>query len=216
MTRFKFCGLTRREDIELARSLDASHVGVILTKSPRQITPEHAADILSAAQGMQTVGVYRRRSVGGILDEARHIGLDVIQLHGHFSRDEITRIRESFDGAVWSVIPVDVSKPEADEEMLEAAFLSDAVVMDTSVRGKSGGTGRTFDWERAKPMVASFSGRTDFILAGGLTPSNVAEAIRTLAPAIVDVSSGVELSPGIKDPDLMKAFAEQVRSASIV
>ena len=208
--------MTRREDIELARALGASYVGVILTRSPRQITPERAADILSFSQGMQTVGVYRRRAVGGILDEARHIGLDVIQLHGHFSGDEITRVRESFDGAVWSVIPVDVSNPEPDEEVMDAALLADAVVMDTGVRGKSGGTGMTFDWERAKPIVAAFAGRADLILAGGLTPANVGEAIRTLCPAIVDVSSGVELSPGIKDPDLMKAFAEQVRSASIV
>jgi phosphoribosylanthranilate isomerase len=216
VARFKFCGLTRGEDIELAGALGASYVGVILTKSPRQVTPENAEDILSYAQGMQTVGVYRRRSVSAILDEARHIGLDVIQLHGHFSRDEIARIRESFDGAVWSVLPVDVSQPLPDEEAMEAALLGDAVVMDTSVAGESGGTGRTFDWERARPIVASLAGRADFILAGGLTPANVAAAIQTLAPAIVDVSSGVELRPGIKDPDLMKAFAEQVRSASIV
>jgi phosphoribosylanthranilate isomerase len=208
--------MTRREDIELAHALGASYVGVILTESPRQITPEGAANILSRAEGMQTVGVYRRRSVGGILDEARHIGLDVIQLHGHFSRDEMARVRDSFEGAVWSVIPVDASNREAGEDLLEAALLADAVVMDTSVGGKSGGTGRTFDWEHAKPIVSALRDRVDFILAGGLTPLNVAEAIRALRPDIVDVSSGVESEPGIKDPELMKAFAEQVRSASIV
>ena len=214
--RFKFCGLTRGEDVALADALGASYAGVILTKSPRRVTPEHASEILAFAGRVRTVGVYRRRPVAEILDEARRIGLDVIQLHGHFSADDITLIRESFDGAVWSALGVDAENPRIDATSLEAALLADAVVLDTSVGGHSGGTGRTFDWERAKPAAKSIADRADLILAGGLTPANVAEAIRTLRPSVVDVSSGVESRPGIKDPDLMKAFAEQVRSASIV
>lgn len=216
MTRMKFCGLTRPADAELASSLGATYAGVILADSIRQVSPAKAIEIFAAAPGVRRVGVFRHRRTAELLEDANQIGLDVIQLHGRFRPDEVDQIRESFDGALWAVIPFDESHPALPEWWPEATDNVDAALIDTSVGGQSGGTGRTFDWQKAKPLVEVVRSHTEVVLAGGLNPSNVPHAIRILAPAVVDVSSGIESSPGIKDPSLMKAFAEAVRSASIV
>ena len=216
MTRVKFCGLTRPADAELASSLGAAYAGVILGESVRQVTPARATEIFAAAEGVRRVGVFRHRRAAELLDEARQIGLDVIQLHGRFRPDEVDLIREGFDGSLWAVLPFDSTNPELPEWWPAVIDRVDAALVDTSVGGNSGGTGRVFDWEKARPLVEAVRLHSDIVLAGGLTPSNVGDAIRTLTPAVVDVSSGVESSPGIKNPALMKAFAESVRSASIV
>jgi phosphoribosylanthranilate isomerase len=216
MIRLKFCGLMRPADAAVAASIEASYAGVILSESSRQVTPRRAIEIFSEARGVRRVGVFRHRSVAEIIDEARTIGLDVIQLHGRFRPDEVEQVREGFDGAIWSVIPFDQAQPKLPEWWEGMADRVDGALLDTSVGGQSGGTGRTFDWTKAAPLVDIIREHTEIVLAGGLTPSNVAEAVRTLSPSVVDVSSGVESSPGVKDPSLMQAFAERARSASIV
>ncbi len=216
MTRIKFCGLTRPEDAALAAALGATYGGVILTESVRQVTPAHAIEVFAASEGLRRVGVFRRKRTAELLDEANLIGLDVIQLHGRFRPDEVDQIREGFDGALWAVIPFDESHPELPEWWSDVTDNVDAALIDTSVAGRSGGTGRVFDWEKAKPLVETVRAHAEIVLAGGLNHRNVADGIRALAPAVVDVSSGVEKSRGEKDPFLMKAFAEAVRSASIV
>ena len=106
-------------------------------------------------------------------------------------------------------LPVAVSSPQGRFEA--DAALVDGVVLDTAVGGRSGGTEVAFDWAASVPAVAALRDRTMVMLAGGLRPENVREAVRTLAPAAVDVSSGVEVSPGIKDHGLMRAFAQATR-----
>ena len=216
MTRIKFCGLTRPCDAELAASLGATYAGVILSESPRRISPVAANEVFRAAPALRKVGVFRHRRVTDVIDEAIQAGLDVIQLHGRFRVEEIEQLRSAFDGEIWAVFPFEVHAPHLPELWSETADRVDAVLVDTSTGGRSGGTGLAFDWDLASPLVQKIAKRTEVVLAGGLTPINVAHAIRTLAPGVVDVSSGVESSPGIKDPSLMKAFAEAVRSASIV
>ncbi len=125
-------------------------------------------------------------------------------------------LREAFDGEIWLVIPVDPDRPELPENWLELSDHADGLLFDTRVQGETGGTGRTFAWDKAAPLISQVSSQIRVILAGGLSASNVGEAIATVRPGIVDVSSGVELSPGVKDHSLMRAFAEAVHSASIV
>jgi phosphoribosylanthranilate isomerase len=118
-------------------------------------------------------------------------------------------LRNGFAGAIWTVVRVTGSRLEAvDPDVLAAV---DGVVLDTSVGGRTGGTGVAFDWAAAADAVRSLADRTTVVLAGGLHPGNVADAVRLLAPRVVDVSSGVESSPGVKDHAMMRAFAESAR-----
>ena len=216
MTTIKFCGLTRPGDAAIAAELGATHGGVVLAPGSRQVSARRALDILDAAPGLRRVGVFRHARVDELLRDATTARLDVVQLHGGFSIAEVAAIRAAFDGELWTVVPVAADGPQLSPEWPAIAEEADAVLLDTSVMGSSGGTGVTFHWQSVKPFAEALSRRTRVIVAGGLTASNVAEMIKTLGPAIADVSSGVEASPGIKDRTLMAAFAEAVGSASIV
>ena len=215
MTRVKFCGITRVQDALLAADLGASHVGAVLSESPRRVTPAEAAAIFAATPGLHHVAVVRHAAVETVLDDAIESNADVIQLHGRFDAEEIGLLRERFEGELWRVFPMEEASPQLPEDWSELADLTDAIVLDTSSGGGTGGTGRIFDWGSAS-FLGELGGRTTVVLAGGLTPENVAGAIRLVSPGVVDVASGIESAPGIKDPRRMKAFAEAVRSASIV
>ena len=216
MTKIKFCGLRRPADAEHAASLGATYGGVILTESKRRVTPSQARDVFDAARELTRVGVFNREGVGNILRMATEAGLDVLQLHGQFTPDEHSQLRQEFDGELWAVLAIDPDTGVPAENWKAVADLADALLLDTSVAGRSGGTGRPFDWQKAAPLVKEISLEIPVILAGGLNPRNVAEAVEILRPSVVDVSSGVETAPGIKSPDLMTAFARSVGSASIV
>ena len=216
MTKVKFCGLRRPEDAAYAATLGAVYGGVILTQSKRHVSVEEAREVFDAAPSLTRVGVLGRESIREAMRLASAIGLDVLQLHGHFTLDEHARLREEFDGDIWSVITIDSETGAASANWKDVADFADALLLDTAASGRSGGTGRTFDWEKAVPLVNEISREVPVVLAGGLNPRNVAKALQTLRPAVVDVSSGVEKSPGVKSPDLMAAFARSVVSASIV
>jgi phosphoribosylanthranilate isomerase len=189
---------------------------VILTESRRRVTPRQARDLFDAAPTLTKVGVFNREGVGKILRMASEAALDVLQLHGQFSPDEHAQLRQEFDGELWSVIPIDADTAVPAGDWKNVADFADALLLDTFSAGRSGGTGRTFDWQKAAPLVREISREITVVLAGGLNPDNVAEAVRILHPSVVDVSSGVETAPGIKSPELMTAFARSVGSASIV
>lgn len=216
MTAIKFCGLTRPGDAALAEELGATYAGVVLARSLRQVSARDAREIFSGAPNLTRVGVFRHGDVRSILDETAAAGLHVIQLHGDFAAAEIATLRDGFGGEIWRVLPVDSRLPAVPQMgtcMLDGI---DAVLLDTSVSGNSGGTGVTFDWDAMKPFAKELEGSVSLIVAGGLNPANVGAMIRALAPAAADVSSGVESAPGIKDRNLMAAFAEAVSAASIV
>jgi phosphoribosylanthranilate isomerase len=180
------------------------------------VTADDAAEIFDAARSLTRVGVFGRENVGSVLRTAEDAGLDVLQLHGHFTPDEHAQVRERFDGIIWAVITIDAGTgvPSADWKVI--ADHADALLLDTGMAGRTGGTGVAFDWEKAAPIVHEISRELPVVLAGGLNPSNVADAVKILRPSVVDVSSGVEVSPGVKSPELMAAFARSVASASIV
>jgi phosphoribosylanthranilate isomerase len=210
MVAIKFCGLTREEDVRRAAELGASYAGVIFAGGPRNRTTEQATALFAYATSLRRVGVIRCADHELARERVRATPLDVVQLHADPSDEEIARARET-GAEIWAVARIagGVLHPEARRLFL----LTDAVVLDTKAESGLGGTGRTFDWRGVAEELTTMTRRARLVVAGGLNPSNVAEAIRVLRPDVVDVSSGVESAPGVKDPDLMRRFVEAVRSA---
>jgi phosphoribosylanthranilate isomerase len=201
-TRIKICSITRWEDAELAVALGASALGFnFYPRSPRYVAPAPAAEIVAKLPPtVIAVGVFADETdaahVVGVAGEAR---VTVLQLHG-------PRFPEgNFTYPVIRAVAVDAGfEPEVLRRLEAAAFLLDA--FDPV---QVGGTGRTISW--AKAQEATRYGRV--ILAGGLTPENVSEAIRQVRPLAVDVASGIEQSPGVKDPRKLRAFFAAVEEA---
>jgi phosphoribosylanthranilate isomerase len=209
----KFCGLTRRGDALLALELGASYLGVILAGGPRSLSTEAAAEVAAASSGSENVvAVFGRKTSTEIANVARHIGAGVVQLHSDPTAAEVRSLRAEYSGRIWAAARVEGKKiPEGSAELFRVA---DAVVLDPRVPGQLGGTGVTLPWRDLAVDLARLraEGSARLVLAGGLTPENVGEAIEMLGPDIVDVSSGVESTPGIKDHNRMRAFAAAVGS----
>jgi phosphoribosylanthranilate isomerase len=216
MTKIKFCGLRRPVDAAHAEKLGANYAGVIFTESRRRVTLDEARAVFDAAPTMKRVGVVGYESIARLLSIAKKADLHVLQLHGNFTSDDHAQLRQEFDGELWTVIPVDSLTGAIVSDWRDVADAADAILLDTNVGSRSGGTGKTFNWKAARPLVTEISRELPVVLAGGLNPGNVASAISDLRPAVVDVSSGVETSAGVKSHELMSAFAQAVVSASIV
>ncbi len=217
MAEVKFCGLTRAEDAALAVSLNAEFVGAIFAGGPRQLTPEQAREVLAPAIGSATkrVGVLGHQSVAESLRIAETAQLDVLQLSYGEERSRRVGLRSEFTGKIWAVAHV---KPGATVAVDFSQWFDDgidAVVLDAAVAGQLGGTGVALDWEAVAPAVQQLQTRGRVVLAGGLRPTNVTQAIAVVQPDVVDVSSGVESAPGIKNPELMRAFALAARAHEV-
>lgn len=216
MTRIKFCGLTRATDALVAAEAGASYAGVIFAPSARRLDPARAAGVLDGAgAGILRVGVFATVDAEAIADVVAAASLDVVQLHGDPSADDVVRVRTRTGARVWAVVRVrDPELPPSVAAILAGA--ADALVLDAWTADRLGGTGERFAWEavsrRLEPLRRDAAAA--LVLAGGLTPDNVGEAIRILAPDIVDVSSGVESAPGIKEHERMRAFADAVRGGA--
>jgi len=205
VTEFKFCGLTRPEDALAAGQLGASYIGVIFAGGPRQLTSQRALTVLDACvSAAKRVGVFARSSPNEIATIARRVKLDIVQLHGDPSAADVEAVRAAAGTRVWAVVRVADSLPEGAESLFDAA---DAVVLDAKVDGALGGSGVTISWADIAAQMAAVRRGRPLVLAGGLRPENVATAIEVLAPDVLDVSSGVESAPGIKDHARMRAFA---------
>jgi phosphoribosylanthranilate isomerase len=223
-TEIKFCGLTRPEDAEHAVALGAAFVGVIFAGGPRLVSTDRASRVLrDVPASVRRVGVFADQTIDDIVVTAQALGLDVIQLHGACNPDRIAALRVVFRGEIWPVIRVSGSRLPA--AMTDLLLTGDAVLLDAFVPGSLGGTGVTLPWAMLAANLRDLrdvrdrrnaGGSRRIILAGGLRPDNVAQAISDLAPDVVDVSSGVELSPGIKDHDRMRAFRDAVAHASVL
>ncbi len=137
--------------------------------------------------------------------------LDVVQLHGDPTVADVSAARGETGAQIWAVVRVTDAFPPGTDELLQAA---DALLIDAKVSGALGGTGVRVDWHAIQADVATRRDRQRIVLAGGLAADNVGEAIRTIRPDVVDVSSGVEAAPGIKDHARMRAFAAAVADAA--
>lgn len=200
--RIKVCGLTRPEDALLACRLGADAAGFIFyKKSPRYICPEEAGRITALLPPfVSRVGVFVDESPERVRDVFRIAGLDIAQLHGQEPPESLPH----YPGRIIKAFRV-----QGQESLQELSRYSpDAFLLDTYRPGQPGGTGAIFDWSVA--VQAKQAGPV--ILAGGLGPDNIAEAIRTVEPYGVDVSSGVESEPGIKDPEKLRRFIITCRS----
>ena len=210
MVDLKFCGMTREADVEFAVSLGSAYVGVILAESPRRLEAAGARAVLAPARGRaRAVGVFGPADVETIATVAADAALDIVQLHGDPSAGMVERIRPFFGGEVWAVIRI--AGAEMPDQAAALMSVADAVVLDAKVSGKLGGTGTSFDWDGVARTLDRHRVRSRIVLAGGLHQDNVAQAVRIVAPDIVDVSSGVESAPGIKDHARMRAFGDAVR-----
>ena len=206
----KICGLTRPEDAELADAAGAAYLGVIFAGGPRQRTPAQARATL-AGRRARKVGVFADQSPGQIAEIAADVGLNVVQLHGVSEAERVQAVRAATGLEVWAVLrSADGVLPDNAEDIADEA---DALVVDALVPGQLGGTGVTVPWIALGESLDAMERGHRVVLAGGLTPENVAEAIDYVSPMIVDVASGVESAPGIKDHARVRAFIAAAHAA---
>jgi phosphoribosylanthranilate isomerase len=207
VTRIKFCGITRLDDAELAVSLDAWAVGLIFwPRSPRRCELDAAAEIAGAVKRRAEVaGVFVNATLDHVAQTADAVGLTMLQFHGD---EGPAYCSEAARRTGCKVIKTARVRSGADVRAL-AAFHTDYHLLDSYTAGVPGGTGEVFAWD----LVRAHRGRIPVILSGGLNPDNVADAIAAVRPYAVDVASGVELSPGRKDPVKLRAFAQAVKAA---
>ena len=205
MTQVKVCGLTRPEDVDLACVLGAAYVGFnFAAGSPRRVTLDTARELARATRpGVVRVGVFVHENAGEIRAAIEAARLDLVQIHRPLSAEDL---RQS---PLPVIAVVGVSQNGADSAPAEVLARCRSVLCDAVLSGRSGGTGTVFDWS----LLAGRAWPVPMILAGGLDPDNVAEAIARVRPAAVDVASGVESFPGIKDPKKLRLFFEAVHRA---
>lgn len=203
----KFCGLTRDVDADAAVRLGAAYAGVIFAGGPRLLDARRARAVLAPTEGtgVSRVGVFGAQAPDEIAEVADACTLSVVQLHGERSRDEVARISELVKAEVWAVVRI--AGAEVPAQLDELWQVAHGMVLDSHVPGMLGGTGTTFDWSAVRDRIARHRAGRRVILAGGLTPENVAGGLRALRPDVVDVSSGVEVRTGVKDHARMAAFA---------
>lgn len=206
-TRVKHCGITSLADAELCAGAGAWALGMIFARDSGRRVRMSEAVLIGAAmkRRVELAGVFVNAPMDDVVMTADQVGLTLVQLHGDEGpayADEVARRT----GAL--VIKAARVAGEGDVRALGAYPRVAYHLLDTRVEGRPGGTGETFDWR----LALGHRGAVPLILAGGLTPDNVAEAIRTVRPFAVDVAGGTEASPGVKDAAKVQAFMEAVAS----
>jgi len=211
MTRVKVCGLTREEDVRLAVRLGVWACGLVLSESPRRVTLERARRLAREAGSTLTVAVVTTQSARWIADALAFAGLKAVQLSGGADGPTVAAMRAGGGGGGGGRWPRGGRPPSPPPADTPDAAAADFVLLDARAPGRYGGTGQTLDW--AALAADRRVDRERLVLAGGLTPDNVAEAVAALQPLAVDVASGVESCPGHKDPDLVARFFAAVSSS---
>lgn len=206
-TRIKFCGLTRPGDVRLAGELGVDAVGFVFARqSPRRIEPEEARAMRNAlAPLVDVVALFMDNEADEVRDVVRQVRPSLLQFHG--SEDDA--FCRGFGVPYVKAIPMGSELAGQHPGNLHMRYPGAAgFLFDSHTAGQPGGTGTAFDWSRIPAGV-----QKPYMLAGGLTPSNVFDAILATLPWGVDVSGGIETAPGLKDGDLMRRFVEEVRRA---
>ena len=202
MVRVKICGITHMADAEAAVESGADALGFIFAKSPRQITPQKAKDITRRISPfVKTVGVFVNKQPAKIREIMDFCGLDLVQLHGN----EPVSVCSDLAPKVIKAFRV-----QGEESLLGIADFKGhvrAILLDTYQKGLNGGTGKTFDWRLA--LKAKKTG-IPLVLSGGLCPDNIEEALERMNPFAIDISSGIEKMPGVKDHGRIRIFMDKV------
>lgn len=211
-TRVKICGITSRQDAQMVIEAGADAIGLVFANaSPRYIDSSQAADICETVPAfVSKVALFKdaeQSVVSAVLDE---IDIDLIQFHGSETAD----FCEQFERPYIKALGMKTAEHDSDylNNNLSIYSSARAILLDGHAPGESGGTGEVFDWAAIASITRSTS--MPVILAGGLNPGNVKQAIETVNPFAVDVSSGVESSPGQKDAVIVESFMRQVASAA--
>jgi phosphoribosylanthranilate isomerase len=204
VTEVKFCGMTNVEDAERAAELGAWAIGLIFWPGSARRCPLEAAASIGAAmrRRLEVVGVFVNPTLDTVARTAEDVGLTMLQLHGDEGPSFCAEAARRTGCRVIKAVRV---RSGAEIQAL-ASFHTDYHMLDSYVAGQPGGTGETFAWEVAR----GHRGTVPVILSGGLTPENVARGIEVVRPFAVDVASGVEREPGVKDPAKLEAFMEAV------
>ena len=210
-TKVKLCGITRLEDARYAAAVGADFLGFIqYPESPRYIAPAKAKEIIEWVVGPEPVGVFVNESPEVVNARCAEVGFRMAQLHGHESPEDCAAVEVP-------VIKAFRVQHDASSEQLRYLIepyrdVVDFILLDTHKTSLWGGTGESFNWRLARELASEY----DLVLAGGIDASNVAEAIATMRPYAVDLSSSVEESPGVKDFDKLADFFDAYRDAVAV
>jgi phosphoribosylanthranilate isomerase len=206
-TKIKICGITNLEDARFAAGALVDYLGFIFyDKSPRYIDPAEAGAIINWIEGPEKVGVFVNQPLDDVNRIAKESGLDYVQLHG----DESIEYCELVEKPIIKVIHIEeetvpyLLKHQIDQYEEVADFL----LFDTKIDGLWGGTGKSFDWN----MLNEASIDIPFFLSGGLNADNVKEAIETVQPYAIDISSSLEQKPGLKDFEKIETFMDEMRA----
>ena len=205
-TKVKICGITTLEDARFAAGALADYLGFIFfTDSPRYVEPAKAGAIINWLEGLEKVGVFVNQPLDDVNSIAKRTGIDIVQLHGNESPEYCGMV----EFPVIKVFHV-TDQTTADELRIKTELYTqsaDYYLFDSKTDSLWGGTGRTFDWS----LLKGFSNDKPFFLSGGLNADNVKEAIKKVNPNVVDVSSSLEQSPGLKDFDKLDQFFDVMR-----
>jgi phosphoribosylanthranilate isomerase len=218
MTWIKICGITNPEDARASVAAGADALGfVFYPPSPRNIDPSRARQIIQGLpQTIEKIGVFVNQEVDEVWRIAEQACLTAVQFHGeqYRNRSQVPGNRRVLLSVPWTAMMG--NGPERAQSLISLTATTDnlmAIMIDSGSKDQPGGTGRPFDWESALPSIASLQSERPVVVAGGLTPDNVFAAIDILRPWGVDVSSGVEASPGKKDAAKVRAFIQAVHRA---
>ncbi len=220
----KICGNTTLPDAQLAVDAGADALGFVFTPSPRRVTPAQAAAITARLpQGVERYGVFVDATFDEITATVQEAGLTGVQLHSFKDAELPTRLRAHFNAipnrkrlGLLQVLHFSDNGAIFDTQLkqLQKDHSIDVVLVDSRTAAAQGGTGSRFDWVRASGSFLKAAPHLRIIVAGGLAPANVAEAIATMRPWGVDVVTGVEAAPGRKDPEKVRAFVSRARATA--
>lgn len=211
----KICANTSLADAMVAAEAGADAVGFVFAPSPRRVTAEQVAAIVSGLPAkIEKIGVFVDASFDEIAATVDAVGLTGVQLHSDMTADATAKLRARFGPGlrILRVVHFEADAPERAAAAAKDASV-DAILIDSRTATAVGGTGKTYEWAEARRTLFGAMEETKLVAAGGLTPENVAEAIAVLRPWGVDVVSGVEAEPGRKDAAKVRAFIERARAA---
>jgi phosphoribosylanthranilate isomerase len=207
MVKIKICGITNLRDAAMAVSLGVDALGFVFAQSPRKITPPKVRKIIEALPPfIQTVGVFVDEGLGAILDIMEFCGLDLIQLHGNEPPELCRKLMP------YAIKAFRIKDETSLSSLKPYQMATRALLLDTYISGRKGGTGEAFDWKLALKATQL---DIPIILSGGLGPANIEKAVSVVKPYAVDVNSGVEHRPGQKSHALIQEVINTVKTLNL-